>query len=49
MGGAATLKAGAAAGRVRPCARAEVDLVAEFLDGVSSPYTLNEEKMGKVK
>jgi hypothetical protein len=29
--------------------KAEVDLVAEFLGGVSSPYTLNEEKMGKVK
>jgi hypothetical protein len=42
MGGAATLKACA-------CARAEVDLVAEFLGGVSSPYTLNEERMGKVK
>jgi hypothetical protein len=42
MGGAATLKAGA-------YARAEVDLVAEFLGGVDSPYTLNEEKMGKVK
>jgi hypothetical protein len=42
MGGAATLKAGA-------CTQVEVDLVAEFLGGIDSPYTLNEEKMGKVK